>query len=166
MASRIPKAPRAVRLLAQFGADALRPSIVNGKYHGPLVKPRAAAMVRKRAVIEGTVGSFCQHFGGWLEEWDVQKKVFMPRANRGHLRERNRAQRADKITRAMTEQTKKVEAYREDVQSRRPDRSALYLFKDMDEVDVTDGTEEENPYKKAKATGKGAAGAKGKKKKK
>ena len=100
------------------------------------------------------MGSFCQHFGGWLEEWDVQKKTFMPRASRGHLRERNRAQRAEKITRAMKEQSKKVELYREDVQSRRPDRSPLYSFKDMDEVDVTDGTEEDNPYKKSKPVGK------------
>lgn len=104
----LPKAPRAIRMLAQHGADALRPSLVNGLYHGPMVKPRAAAMVKKRAIIEGTVGSFCPQFGGWLTEWDVQKKVFLPRAGKGHLRERNREQRADKITRALGESDKKV----------------------------------------------------------
>jgi hypothetical protein len=151
-------------MLAQFGVEALQPTLVNGRYHGPMVKPRVAALVKKRAVIEGTVGSFCPQFGGWLEEWDNQRKVFMPRVPKGHIRERNRERRADKITRAMAEQPKKLAAHQADVVSRRPDRGPLYRFRDMAGGDIADGTEEENPFiaakKKAMAGGKQGKGGK------
>lgn len=35
------------------------------RYNGPMIPPRIAANVRKRAVIEGTYGSFIPHIG-WL----------------------------------------------------------------------------------------------------
>lgn len=79
-------APRAIRLLAEHGADALRPSLINGRlastnsYHflrfmdavalfmpvlelfvryiAPLIPRRIAGDLRKRAIIRGTFGEF------------------------------------------------------------------------------------------------------------
>ena len=80
-------APRAIRLLAEHGADALRPSLVNGRFNsssvrfffnestdylirfaspyyftsrylGPLISRRQAGDLRKRAIIRGTFGQF------------------------------------------------------------------------------------------------------------
>lgn len=50
---------------------------------------------------------------------------------------------------------------------RRPDRGPLYLFRDMEEVDITDGKEDENPYAaKARAAQAKAKQGKGGAKKK
>lgn len=54
------KPPRAIRLLAEHGAAALRPRIDKGRYIAPLVPKRVAANIRKRAVIEGTFGTFSE----------------------------------------------------------------------------------------------------------
>lgn len=164
----LPKPPRAIRLLAQFGGDALRPTLVNGRYQGPMVKPRVAAMVRKRAHIEGTVGNFCPQFGGWLEEWDVQRKVFLPRTPKGHGRERDRKLRADKITRAMEQMPKKLKDHKEEVVGRRPTRGMLWRFTNVEEYDVDDGVVID-PFiamKRAAQAKKAKAAAKGGKKKK
>ena len=60
------KVPRALRLLAQHGIDALRPSLINGKYIAPLVSRRIAADVRKKAIVHGTFGQFSLPYGDKL----------------------------------------------------------------------------------------------------
>lgn len=55
--------PRSIRMLTQFGGDALLPSIVKGRYIAPLVSKRIAADLKKRAKIEGTYGEFVPYEG-------------------------------------------------------------------------------------------------------
>jgi hypothetical protein len=87
------KIPRALRLLAAHGGAALRPSLDKGKYIAPLVPRRIAADVRKRAIVQGTYGSFSLPVGGWDPAWDETKKMFVMRPYKGHLRDRNRKER-------------------------------------------------------------------------
>jgi hypothetical protein len=145
----LPKPPQAIRKLAQFGVAALRPTIANGRYSGPMVKPRVAAMVRKRALVEGTYGSFCNQFGGWLEEWDTQRKIFFPRVPKGHIRDRDRAKRATKITNAMADMPKKLEAHSQELKSRKLPRGPLHMFKNAQGVA---DTKEEEKAKGRKST--------------
>lgn len=86
------KIPRTIRMLTQHGADALRPCLLNGRYARlcmrsltwhkcahllsclcryikPLVSPRVAATFRKRAIIEGTFGSFVANEGLSASFW-------------------------------------------------------------------------------------------------
>ena len=104
------KPPRVIRQLAQHGIEALKPNLSSGRYQGPMVSPRKAAVVRKRAIIEGTYGTFCPYFGGWLPEWDKQRKMDFIRVPKGHKRERTRAARAETITQAMKEMPNKIKA--------------------------------------------------------
>lgn len=50
-------------------------------------------MLRKRAIIEGTFGSWSPIHGGWLPEWDEPVKVPLLKPNKGHKRERTREAR-------------------------------------------------------------------------
>lgn len=78
------------------------------RYVGAQVPRRTAAMVRKKAIIEGTYGGFdplvgwcfssicpelLQLLGGWKPEWDEPRKIVSLRPYKGHLRERTRQQR-------------------------------------------------------------------------
>ena len=125
----LPKPPRVIRMLAEHGGDALKATIERGRYVGPIISPRKAKMVRKRAIVEGTFGSFCPQFGGWLEEWDTPRKTYLYRVPKGHLRDRNREKRADKITKALDEMPKKIEAYEKDAKTRKPDKVPLKAFR-------------------------------------
>ena len=123
------KPPRVIRQLAQHGIEALKPNLSSGRYQGPMVSPRRAAVVRKRAIIEGTYGTFCPYFGGWLPEWDKPRKMDFIRVPKGHKRERTREARAEKITQAMKEMPKKIQAYKDDLNKRKPDRGPLWRFR-------------------------------------
>ena len=87
------KLPRALRLLAQHGAAALRPSLEKGRYIAPMIPRRIAADVRKRAIVQGTYGSFSLPIGGWDPAWDETKKMFVMKPFRGHSRDRTRKER-------------------------------------------------------------------------
>lgn len=90
------KPPRALRLLAQHGGEALRSKIVMGRYIPPLISKRIAAKTRKRALVDGTFGSFKlldeegNTRGGWDPSWDVPRKFHFLRPPKGHKRERDR----------------------------------------------------------------------------
>ena len=49
---------RSVKLISEHGAAALRPQLEGGKWRAPLVSKRKAAVIRKQALLNGTVGSF------------------------------------------------------------------------------------------------------------
>ena len=87
------KLPRALRLLAQHGVAALRPSLDKGRYIAPMIPRRIAADVRKRAIVQGTYGSFSLPIGGWDPAWDETKKMFVMKPFRGHSRDRTRKER-------------------------------------------------------------------------
>lgn len=70
-----------------------------GKYRAPLISKRKAADLRKRAIVDGTFGSFQllgpnnQVVGGWNPDWDVPRKMFSLRPPKGHIRDRTREMR-------------------------------------------------------------------------
>ena len=87
------KPPRSIRLLTQYGVDALRPALVNGRYIGPMIPRRKAADLKKRAIIEGTYGEFTPNVGGWNPDWEIPRKMYIIKPDKGHSRERTREQR-------------------------------------------------------------------------
>ena len=123
--------PRALRMLAQHGSAALQPSIERGKYIAPKVSRRVAANVRKRALVEGTFGTFSEEKGGWDPEWDSPRKMFMMRPFKGHVRERNREERAKKITDAMATMPERLHNLEKEVASRRPKKDITFMFKKL-----------------------------------
>jgi hypothetical protein len=128
--------PRSVRLLCQYGDKALRPVLESGRYVAPLVPRRLAANIRRRAMVEGTFGSFSKETGvGWDPEWDVPRKMFMLRAPRGHLRDRKRPERAEKVTQAMKGMDDRIATLQREVRERAPKKSDIaYMFKRVAEI--------------------------------
>lgn len=57
--------------------------------------------------------SMCLLPGGWKENWDDAPKFFALKAGKGHIRERSRSLRADKITKAMKSMPDKIAKYRQ-----------------------------------------------------
>ena len=127
--------PRSVRLLCEHGVQALRPVLERGKYVAPLVPRRLAANIRKRALQEGTFGSFCKETGvGWDSEWDQPRKMFLLRAPRGHLRDRKRPERAEKVTLAMKGMDDKVAKLEQENRDRKPKQDIAWMFKRVAEL--------------------------------
>lgn len=121
--------PRAIRMLGQHGGAALTASLDRGKYIAPKVSRRVAANLRKRALVEGTYGSFSVENGGWDPEWDKMPKMYMMRPYKGHKRERDRETRAQKVTTAMEGMPERVANLDRDVKSRRPKKDIAFMFK-------------------------------------
>ena len=63
------------------------------RYYPPLVSRRKAAVLRKRAIVEGSFGSFIPNVGGWDPAWDEPKKMYMLKPTKGHKRDRTREKR-------------------------------------------------------------------------
>ena len=99
----------------------------------PLVSKRIAAGVRKRAIIDGTFGSWDDTRGGWIPEWDIPRKMFMARPLKGHKNERTRAARADKITKALEGMDEKIAAHKLERKAQKPTKDLLYRFKKVAE---------------------------------
>jgi len=85
--------PRIIKTITEFGESAMKPLITKNKYYGPLVSRRNQADLRKRSIVEGTYGQFIPNVGGWDPKWDVPKKMFVIKPNKGHGYERNRQDR-------------------------------------------------------------------------
>ena len=109
----------------------MQPSIERGKYIAPKVSRRVAANVRKRALVEGTFGTFSAEEGGWDPQWDSPRKMFMMRPFKGHARERNREVRAKKITDAMATMPERLSNLDKEVASRRPKKDIAFMFKKL-----------------------------------
>ena len=103
--------------------------INQGRYTRPIVAPRIANQARKRAIIEGTYGSFVPDVGGWDPVWDKVPKIYPLRPPKGHKRERTREERFQKINDAMKTMPEKIAKYREDVKARKPEQSIYQIFK-------------------------------------
>ena len=127
--------PRSVRLLCAHGIQALQPVFEGGKYIAPLVPRRLAANIRKRSIILGTFGSFSPETGvGWDPEWDTPRKMFMIKAPRGHLRDRKRPERAEKVTIAMKGMEDRFAKLEQEVRDRKPKKDIAYMFKRVAEI--------------------------------
>jgi len=153
--------PRILQKLGQHGASALQFKVEKGKYIPPMISRRRAANLRKRAIIEGTYGSFSPEFGGWDPAWDQDnKKVYALRPYKGHVRDRNRAQRAEIITKAMSKMEDKINKYEQEVIDRKPKKDIFYLFKRIEEIHGNKSKVKEDKGKGASAAGKKDAGKK------
>lgn len=127
--------PRNVRMLCEHGLNALRPVLEKGKYVAPLVPKRLAANIRRRAIIEGTYGSFSSETGvGWDPEWDAPRKLFMLKSPRGHLRDRKRPERAEKVTISMKGMDDKIAKLQQENRDRKPKQDIAYMFKRVAEI--------------------------------
>eukprot|EP01041_Mallomonas_annulata_P006427 gene6427-12992_t len=84
------RVPRAIKLLSQFGVDAITPKLTNGRYTSPMVSRRVSADLRKAAIRQGTFGTF-ENNQGWDKAWDAAKTphMFTLKPQRGHKRERD-----------------------------------------------------------------------------
>ena len=91
------KPPRAIRMLAKYGSEALAPKLVRVRsvsiytncahlsvtyllrqrplYMGPLVSKRIAANVRKRAIYDGTFGTFSEKYGSNITKSSLDTKI-------------------------------------------------------------------------------------------
>jgi hypothetical protein len=123
------KLPRAIRLLSIHGEAALRATMDKGKYIKPMIPKRIAANLRKRAIEEGTFGAFEPDMGGWNPVWDGEKKMHILKSYKGHARERDRPDRARKVTEAMKGMPDRLKKLRQDVEDRKPKQDITYLFK-------------------------------------
>lgn len=103
------------------------------RYVMPMISARKAAVARKRAIIDGTYGSFSPIYGGWLPEWDTPRKIYPLRPMKGHERERSRPARADKITKAMQGMDDKIAKYRQEIADKRPKKDMLNTIRTIDE---------------------------------
>jgi hypothetical protein len=127
--AKVTKPPRVLRLLTNFGGDALKINVTKGNYNKPMVPVRIAAVFRKKAIIEGTFGSFVPNEGGWDPAWDVPRKIVPLRPHKGHLRERNRHERFQKVQNAMKAMPDKIAKYESEVKARKPVKDIFYQFK-------------------------------------
>ncbi len=59
--------------------------------------------------------------------------MFVYRAHKGHLRERTRQARADKITKAMNEMPSKLEKYQQELDAKKTPVGILNVIKRLDD---------------------------------
>mmetsp|Transcript_1382 Transcript_1382/g.1842 ORF Transcript_1382/g.1842 Transcript_1382/m.1842 type:complete len:137 (+) Transcript_1382:64-474(+) len=105
----MPSNPRGfgiLKKLAEHGASAMQPRIIRGRWAKPIISRRKAADQRKKAVIEGTFGSFSIEHGGWDPKWDKCQRPITARPFKGHKQERNRTERVQKIEKNLESQNK------------------------------------------------------------
>ena len=99
-----------------------------------MVSTRNKAMLRKRAIIDGTYGTFQPYVGGWDPAWDSYKRVTMARPYKGHARERTRPERADRITRAMEAMPDRLAKYAQEAKDRKPPKTISSIFKRVEKL--------------------------------
>ena len=104
-------------------------------------------LFRKKAIREGTYGSWDPIKGGWLPQWDqlkVKGKIRSSPSGGGggasaaairphklHIRERNREERYQKIKSALKEVDKKIEQHKETLQDLKPKPGIETLIKQV-----------------------------------
>mmetsp|Transcript_9669 Transcript_9669/g.16140 ORF Transcript_9669/g.16140 Transcript_9669/m.16140 type:complete len:156 (-) Transcript_9669:149-616(-) len=150
MAAKLPKMRSALRHLCLHGGDALKAHRVSPesssstKWRRPLVSKRVAADLRKKAIREGTYGSFNAQTGvGWDPQWDRKNNntssssSSMPGSM--HLRKptkpnqqlRNREERAQRIETLLEGMDDKIENYYVEKQENKPVKNFEHIFKNL-----------------------------------
>ena len=140
----------AVRKLCQQGIEALVPQKVNGRWRKAAVSSRVAADLRKLAIRTGTYGKFDSETGvGWDPLWDAPKVnlaaasemaqgkiigsnkggIQSIRPPKGTKRERTRESRAQKIESLVAQADEKIEEYRLEMESKKPEKGIENEFK-------------------------------------
>jgi hypothetical protein len=92
--------------------DDLLPTQVDGKWRRPRISGRMAAELRKRAVREGTFGSYDPVLGlGWLSAWDEQRSTRIATVSRppkGRAHDNNLAKRLAAIEKGLATQAERI----------------------------------------------------------
>ena len=135
------KIPAALRVLNKYGADALKPTRVidelpskRQRWHSPMVSKRVANTLRKKAIRNGTYGTYDATTGiGWDKSWDINEKgnhtndfnsdrlPWMDiRPYKETKRERTREARAKKIEDLVTVADEKILEYRLAEKAKKP----------------------------------------------
>ena len=153
------KVPSALRHLHRLGADALKPTkmIPDASYHPintrqkwykPKVSKRVANTLRKKAIREGTYGSYDAMNGvGWDPSWDLTTTInsnansssfnssnipwMEIRPHKESKRERTREARANKIEDMLTMADDKILDYRLAQKEKKPEQGIENLIKNM-----------------------------------
>mmetsp|Transcript_6626 Transcript_6626/g.8391 ORF Transcript_6626/g.8391 Transcript_6626/m.8391 type:complete len:175 (-) Transcript_6626:10-534(-) len=157
------KIPSALRNLYKYGHDALKPHPIidytskRQRWKRPLISKRVAKTLRKKAVREGTFGSYDPLTGiGWDAKWDVDTtnsssgvgagvdvdvdataaiKKNIPwmelRPMKGKKRERTREERALKIEGLLEDADEKILNYRLAQKDKKPEPGIENLIKRM-----------------------------------
>uniref|UniRef100_A0A7S2UWN1 Large ribosomal subunit protein mL59 domain-containing protein n=1 Tax=Fibrocapsa japonica TaxID=94617 RepID=A0A7S2UWN1_9STRA len=121
---------RPLEALAKLGKEAFMPRFMNGRFRRPLIGKRRAANIRKYAIKNGTYGSFSPETGvGWDPAWDKPKAVWIMRPPKGHLRQRDRQQRFEKIEKALAEAPEKIQKYKQARKDDKPQPGLETLWK-------------------------------------
>mmetsp|Transcript_26133 Transcript_26133/g.29893 ORF Transcript_26133/g.29893 Transcript_26133/m.29893 type:complete len:144 (+) Transcript_26133:262-693(+) len=123
----------AIKFLKQHGEDALKGRKFGDRWRKPLVSRRKAADIRKRALVEGTYGSFCSETGtGWDFRWDksgnIGARTLKPNTNWTRKLER-REVRAVKIEKKMKTMPKDIDTYRQDFKNSKPENTWENYYK-------------------------------------
>ncbi len=103
--------------------------VVTGGWRSPLVSKRVAAMLRKKAIKDGTYGSFQGKAGGWDPAWDTFKKPIIRRPHKMKIKERTREARFQRIQGKLAEQPEKLKEYRQSVRDAKPKPGIATLYK-------------------------------------
>lgn len=150
------KVRSALRNLHKFGADALKPSKLNNDitsqhpfnqrqiWRKPLVSKRVAKRLRKKAIREGTYGSYDATTGvGWDVNWDTPGTSTSTVTNGNNIawmkirphketkRERTREARAKKIEDMLTTADDKILDYRRAEIEKKPEPGIENVIKNM-----------------------------------
>ncbi|CAB9512789.1 expressed unknown protein [Seminavis robusta] len=140
------KLPAAVRKLCQHGVEALKPQLIKNSntrlsqhWNPPAIPKRSQSMLRKRAVREGTYGSFDATTGkGWDPAWDIELAKtgngggngrIRLRPNKKTSRDRTREQRAQKIEKTMEDMDEQIAQYYMDRKAEKPVKDFEWYFK-------------------------------------
>lgn len=141
----VPKLNSAMRKLCNFGVEALKPQLIKNSstrlashWNPPSIPKRKSRGMRRRALQEGTYGSFDATTGiGWDPQWDVELAKhggggtgrIRLRPNKKTSRERTREQRAQKIEKNLEDMDENIAQYHVDRSKQKPVKNFDYYFK-------------------------------------
>lgn len=140
-----------LRNLCNHGVEALKPQLIkNSKtrrkthWNPPAVSKRAANVIRKQAIQQGTYGSFDSTTGiGWDPKWDIELANTNGNGHNGYInsgrynirpskttkRVRTREQRAQKIEQNMKTMDEKIDQYYTEKSEQKPIKDFEYYYK-------------------------------------
>ena len=110
---------RSIAKLQRLGPEAcFLPRKVNGVTRSPLLGALTQAKLRRRAIIDGTYGTWDPETGrGWDASWDKPHTptLYGGREFKGSKRSRTKRERVARIDKAMADMPKKIEEYKQSI---------------------------------------------------
>jgi hypothetical protein len=121
----------ALRHLCAHGEQALKQQKFGGdRWRKAMVSKRVAADLRKKAMIEGTYGTFNTETGaGWDPKWDNPGRMPSLKAPKDSRSFQSREKRAVKIETKLADMDQQIEDHREMLRSRKPEPSFENYYK-------------------------------------